>query len=46
MSSFAAPGWPNKAGHKAFVERLVNSLFKHLMRATKASRQRVPISRI
>jgi len=38
MSSFAAPGWLNKAGYKAFVERLVNSLFKHLMRATKASR--------
>jgi hypothetical protein len=38
MSSFAALGWLNKASYKAFIEWLVNSLFKHLMRATKASR--------
>ena len=38
MSFFAALGWLNKASYKAFVKQLVNFLFKHLMRATKASR--------
>ena len=38
MSSFTTSSWPNKTSYKAFIEQLVNSLFKHLIRATKASR--------
>ena len=46
MSSFAGRGWPDRAGHKAFVEQLVNSLFKHSIRVAQASRERVPMNRI
>ena len=46
MSSFANRGWPHHAGHKVFLERLVNSLFEHSIRVAKSSRTRVPMNRI
>ena len=46
MSSFADRGWPNHAGHKAFVERLVNSLFKHSIRPHRTYNSQVSMDQI
>ena len=37
LSSFAHPGWPHKAGHKAFLEKLVHRLFESSIRLTTRS---------
>ena len=46
LSSFANQGWPNKAGHKAFIERLINSLFQNSIRVAKIHKPHIPMSQI
>jgi hypothetical protein len=46
LSSFATPGWPHKAGHKAFLQSLIHTLLEQSVRLTKRSKSHVPTSQI
>lgn len=46
LSSFATPGWPHKAGHKAFLQNLIRALLERSVRLTKRSKSHIPISHI
>ena len=46
LSSYATRGQTNHAGHKAFREALVNSLFKNSTRVPRSYKTRVPMTQI
>ena len=46
LSSFATPGWPHKAGHKAFLQELIRTLLKSSIRVPKLMQSHIPTSQI
>jgi hypothetical protein len=46
LSSFTTPGWPHKAGHKAFLQKLIYKLFEQSSRVPKSSSKRVSTNNI
>ena len=46
LSSYSTDGWPRQSGHKKFLKRLVNSLFKLSTQMPRSNRAQVSMDQI